>query len=308
MAKICSSRRTVWLLLMALVAPSHRVESFSTSDLARQMTRRIHAIKDRNQYKHVSIHSTTATFLPLSSKDLAPTASSPSPTKTTRATAVYGLMLINCIVFLLDKVFRYSFVTRQLYLMHRRWKWWQPLTTCFCHRDRFHLSNNLFLLLLFGRSVEDDQGWGGLLLSYLWCGVFSSLISLWLLSRNTISIGASGAVFGLFAVSTFGKLSHWSDLFDWRKLVEVAVLGEFAFRQITSELSTAAGGGTPGINHVAHVSGAAAGRLLILGMRWVVDSFERAENTKLKKNKKRDDDSKGDENKNGLSLGIDSLN
>ena len=208
--------------------------------------------------------------------DISVTPKSNSPGK--NATAVYALMLCNLVVFLLDKVFRYRLVARNLYLNHYRWKWWQPLTSCFCHADRQHLSNNLFLLLLFGRSVEDDQGWGGLLLSYIFCGVFSSLTSIFLLPRNTVSIGASGAVFGLFAVSTLAKLS-WSDL-DWRKVVEVTVLGEFVFRQITSEISTAAGGGMAGINHVAHLSGAAAGAILVFGMRAAVANFDKTEEAK----------------------------
>ena len=199
-----------------------------------------------------------------------------------KATAVFALMLCNLAVFLLDKVFRYRVIARQLYLFHYRWKWWQPLTSCFCHVDRSHLSNNLFLLLLFGRSVEDDLGWGGLLLSYVFCGVVSSLVSISLLPKNAVSIGASGAVFGLFTVSTLAKLS-WKDL-DWRKVVEVSVLGEFVFRQITSEISTAAGGGMSGINHVAHLSGAAAGAILVYGMRTTVARFDRAEEAKrLKK-------------------------
>ena len=150
----------------------------------------------------------------------------PAVIKRARATAVYALIMLNIGIFISDKVFRIPFAMRHFYLFHRRWSWWQPLTTCFCHSDRSHLSSNLFLLLLFGRSVEDDLGWGGLLLSYAFCGVLASMASLMLLPRSTVSIGASGAVFGLFAVSTFTKLS-WRELFDWRKLVEMAVLGEY---------------------------------------------------------------------------------
>jgi len=196
----------------------------------------------------------------------------PKPANKTRATAVYALMLANLVVFLADKVFRYNFVANNFYLFHRRWKWWQTLTTCFCHMDRSHLSNNLFMLLLFGRSVEDDQGWFGLLFSYIFCGVFASLASLSLLAKGTVSIGASGAVFGLFVVSTLGRFSL-RDL-DWRKVVEVAVLGEFVFRQLASEISTAANGGTRGINHVAHLSGAAAGALMVFVMKFTVTKYE----------------------------------
>lgn len=183
---------------------------------------------------------------------------------------------MNLAVFILDKFFLSSWVQRNLYLFHARWKWWQPLTSCFCHADKTHLSNNLFLLLLFGRSVEDDFGSAGLLVSYILCGVVSSWVSLALLSKYTVSIGASGAVFGLFSVSMLSKLS-WREMLDWRKVVELAVLGEFVFRQVASEVATAATNGQAGINHVAHLSGAATGAMMVWGMRKTVARFERAE-------------------------------
>jgi membrane associated rhomboid family serine protease len=152
-------------------------------------------------------------------------------------------------------------------------------------------------LLLFGRSVEDDQGWVGLLFSFAWCGILASLVSLWLLPSYTVSIGASGAVFGLFTVSMLAKLS-WKDL-DWRKIVEVAVLGEFVFRQITSEIANVAGGGgRSGINHIAHLSGAIAGAVLVFGMRATIASYDRKGKTaaqiKLKKREEPEKDPQKD--------------
>lgn len=194
------------------------------------------------------------------------------------------LLLCNLAVFMIDKVFRTPFVCCQFYLDHSRPKWWQLLTSCFCHADRHHLCSNLFLLLLFGRSVEDDQGWGGLLLSFLWCGVLSSLASLWFLPKYCVSLGASGAIFGLFGVSTLATFTL-RDL-DWKKLVEFAVLGEFVFREVTSEIAIATRGGIDGVGHVAHLSGAVAGALLVYVMRSTVSGFERSQAKTLKKKDK----------------------
>ena len=191
-----------------------------------------------------------------------------------QASAVYGLILLNFAIFLADKVLRIP-AFRSLYLYHQRWAWWQPLTACFCHASRSHLSGNVFLLLLFGRSVEDDAGWAGLVFSFCFCGVVANLASLLLLPKATVSLGASGAVFGLFAVSTLAKLSLRS--FDWRKLVEVTVLGEFVFGKVASEIQTAATGGVEGINHVAHLSGAAAGAVMVWLLRFSVGRLERSE-------------------------------
>ncbi len=41
------------------------------------------------------------------------------------------------------------------------------------------------------------------------------------------SLGASGAVFGLFAVSVLCKLS-----FNFKKLLEAAILGQFVVKQV----------------------------------------------------------------------------
>mmetsp|Transcript_30615 Transcript_30615/g.45303 ORF Transcript_30615/g.45303 Transcript_30615/m.45303 type:complete len:198 (+) Transcript_30615:399-992(+) len=174
---------------------------------------------------------------------------------------VYALILGSMASFIMDNVLHLN-VFKSFYLYHRKWNWWQLITSTFCHADRSHLSGNIFLLLLFGRSVEDELGSIGLLFSYLFCGVVANLCSLFLLPRNTISIGASGAVYGLFAVSIVSRLG---DVFrDWRKFVEVSVIGQFVISRVFEEAKTAVRGGITGVNHVAHLSGAGAGVLMIV--------------------------------------------
>lgn len=191
-----------------------------------------------------------------------------------KPTAVYALILVSLVSFVADKLLHVP-AMRMLYLHHSRWAWWQLLTATFCHASRTHLSGNAFLLLLFGRSVEDDLGSVGLILSFAFCGILANLASLVLLPAATVSLGASGAVFGLFAVSILSRLS-WQDL-DWRKVVEVTVLGEFVVGKMLSEVHTAATGGTAGVNHIAHLAGAGAGVLLVTVMRTLLAKFEDAE-------------------------------
>jgi membrane associated rhomboid family serine protease len=191
-----------------------------------------------------------------------------------KSTAVYTLILISILSFAGDNILHLP-IFRSMYLYHRNPYWWQLVTSTFCHGDKAHLSGNLFLLLLFGKSVEDELGSTGLILSYIFCGVVANLVSLLMLPKYTVSLGASGAVFGLFSVSILSRLSSWRDIFDWRNIIEVGVLGQFVFSQFLNEVKTAASGGIVGINHVAHLSGAAAGIGMILILRMLLQILEK---------------------------------
>ena len=220
------------------------------------------------------IHRSSSSELLYSSS---PTIESSSSSSRSKTTAVYALILASVLSFVGDNIMHLP-VAQTLYLYHQNWRWWQPITSTFCHGDMSHLSGNVFLLLLFGRSVEDELGPIGLIFSYIFCGVVANFVSLAVLPKNTVSLGASGAVFGLFTVSIFSRLS-WRDIFDWRKIVEVGVLGQFVVRQFLNEAKTAAAGGIVGVNHVAHLSGAGAGVAMVLILRKLIKKMESSATT-----------------------------
>jgi len=193
-----------------------------------------------------------------------------------KTTAVHALILASVLSFVGDNIMHLP-IFQTFYLYHQNWRWWQPVTSTFCHGDKSHLSGNLFLLLLFGRSVEDELGPIGLAFSYIFCGVVANFVSLAMLPKNSVSFGASGAVFGLFSVSIFSRLS-WRDIFDWRKIVEIGVLGQFVVNQFLNEARTAAFGGIVGINHVAHLSGAGAGIAMVIILNKLIKKMESWEN------------------------------
>ena len=68
---------------------------------------------------------------------------------------VYGLLLVNFAIFAADHFLHAPWVSG-LYLNHARPAWWQYLTAAFCHGSWQHLSNNAFMLLVFGRIVEEE--------------------------------------------------------------------------------------------------------------------------------------------------------
>ncbi|EPS57722.1 hypothetical protein M569_17095, partial [Genlisea aurea] len=143
-----------------------------------------------------------------------------------RADGIFWILLINLGTFLADHLFQVGWI-RELYLHHNQPRWYQFITATFCHFNWNHLSSNLFFLYIFGKLVEEEEGGFGLWLSYILTGAGANLVSWLILPRNAVSIGASGAVFGLFAVSVLVKMS-----LDWRKILEALILGQFVVEKV----------------------------------------------------------------------------
>ena len=72
-------------------------------------------------------------------------------------------------------------------------------TAMFLHGSLGHVFFNVYALLIFGRSLEPVFGRIRLLLIYLLGGLTGSALSLWLGGLDGASVGASGAVFAIFA-------------------------------------------------------------------------------------------------------------
>ncbi|EYU21881.1 hypothetical protein ABFS82_01G023800 [Erythranthe guttata] len=179
---------------------------------------------------------------------------------------IFWILLINLGIYLADHVFKVSWI-KTLYLYHSQPVWYQFITATFCHASWSHLSSNLFFLYIFGKLVEEEEGNFALWIFYILTGVGANLVSWLVLPRNVVSIGASGAVFGLFAVSVLVKMS-W----DWRKILEVLILGQFVVEKVmeAAQASANIGGGyaMQNVNHIAHLSGALIGVFLI----WLLSS------------------------------------
>lgn len=87
--------------------------------------------------------------------------------------------------------------TTALTLPHQPWR---LLSSVFLHGGPAHLLLNLGALLLVGTLAEAPVGRWRWLTAYLLSGVGGSLASLWWHVRGVHSVGASGAIFGLYGL------------------------------------------------------------------------------------------------------------
>ena len=75
-------------------------------------------------------------------------------------------------------------------------EWWRLFTAMFLHYGPFHLGLNMLALWWFGAAVEQVLGRGRYLLLYIVSGLAGSAGAL-LLTPNSATVGASGAIFGI---------------------------------------------------------------------------------------------------------------
>lgn len=79
--------------------------------------------------------------------------------------------------------------------------YWQMFTSLFIHANLLHLLGNCFFLLIFGIRVEELLGTKLYCIVYFGSGLVGSLLTL-LMGPYIVSVGASGAIFGLFGAGT----------------------------------------------------------------------------------------------------------
>ncbi|GAB3587624.1 rhomboid family intramembrane serine protease [Hymenobacter daeguensis] len=132
---------------------------------------------------------------------------------------------------------------------------WRLVTCLFVHAGLSHLLLNMFSLWLLGLLVEDRVGPLRLAMVYLASGIGGSLASLWWHTGGINSVGASGAIFGLYGlllVLLVGK-KLVLDKSDRR-----AMLGLVLYLVLSNLISGINGN----IDNAAHLGGLATGLLL----------------------------------------------
>lgn len=171
---------------------------------------------------------------------------------------VSKIIAANVIVFLLQVIFRPQF-TNIFALIPRdvvqNFYFWQPLTYMFLHGGFFHLFFNMLMTWFLGSTLEAVWGDQKFLKYYLACGLGGAL-SMIVFNYNSMVVGASAAVFGLYVA--YGILFpnnhvYLYFLFPIRAKYFVTFL---ALIQVAYGIS-----GPSGIAYFAHLGGMATGLL-----------------------------------------------
>lgn len=77
--------------------------------------------------------------------------------------------------------------------------YWQLLTSSFMHVEIWHIAANMLALYSLGPQIESVLGRARFLALYLVSGLAGSALVYWSSSESGYSLGASGAIYGLFA-------------------------------------------------------------------------------------------------------------
>jgi len=178
--------------------------------------------------------------------------------------AVKNILYANAIVFLMSMM-NYSFnaFLSANFALHPmeviyNFKVWQLVTYMFLHGGFWHIFFNMFIFWMFGSELEMEWGTKEFLKYYFICGIGAGLTIL-LFSPNSITIGASGAVYGVmvaYALRYPNRPVYIYFLFP----VKVKYLIGFLF--FVSFFSTF-GASSDGIAHAAHLGGMVIGFLYL---------------------------------------------
>ncbi len=78
-------------------------------------------------------------------------------------------------------------------------EWFRLVSSMFLHAGWLHIAFNMYVLYILGSPLERVLGHGRFLTLYMLSGIGGSVASYWFSAVNTLSVGASGAIFGLMA-------------------------------------------------------------------------------------------------------------
>jgi len=162
------------------------------------------------------------------------------------------LVLANVIVYVYTSILSGNFLETSMNVMSSLGQsnyyvlnygyYWQLFTSMFVHANLAHLANNMIFLLIFGLRAEELFTEKEYLAIYFVSGLFGNILTL-LLGPDVVSVGASGAIFGVFGACI---------IYIYQSIIAVAFYSMILFM-----MSSGAG-----VNVFAHFGGLVIGLLL----------------------------------------------
>jgi membrane associated rhomboid family serine protease len=212
-----------------------------------------------------------------------------------RPLVVYGLILVNALVWLLQMTqgdaFTMGFSTVPLEITTgtdlvgikrvvvggeshalRHYPGPSPiyltlLTSMFMHGSWMHIIGNMVYLWIFGDQIEDRLGRVKFLIFYLLCGLAAGLAQVMFQPKSIIpALGASGAIAGVLGAYLVKYPRNPVRVLLFNRvavLPALVVLGGWILLQFVSQVSVVEGAGG-GVAYMAHIGGFIAGMVLIL--------------------------------------------
>ncbi len=133
-------------------------------------------------------------------------------------------------------------------------EWYRLVTHLFLHGDIWHLGNNMLILFCLGNALEHYVGKYSYIGIYFFSGILAGLGSVVYNTYDTVSVGASGAVFGVIGAMVWlvvrnrGRLEGFTGL----RMVLFVLMSVYA------------GFVDQGVDNAAHIAGLIAGFLLAM--------------------------------------------
>lgn len=182
----------------------------------------------------------------------------------------YGLIILCSLLYIIPILFgSYDFLVYG-FSIHKssiqNGEFYRLLTASFLHGNFLHLAFNCYALFVIGSQVESFLGKIKYLLIYLFSAVTASLMSM-LFIGNDLSLGASGAIFGLMgALVYFGY--HYRVYLG--NVMKSRIIPLIVFNLLLGFTLT-------GIDNFAHIGGLIGGTLITiaLGVKYKSSAFEK---------------------------------
>lgn len=138
----------------------------------------------------------------------------------------------------------------------QRGEWWRLVSATFLHSGFMHVTMNMIGLAAAGITVERIYGHRLFALIYFGSGLSGSALSLHFAAQNAVSVGASGAVFGVTGALLVAVFQHRDKL---PKTFSKQTISGLSFFILYSLMQ---GFAKQGIDNAAHVGGLLGGCLL----------------------------------------------